>query len=194
MRGWLTLPSEVAVVVEPAHGAYGDGRHDLFQIEAGRGSVFQRAFCVRQEQCIRNDDVPMNVQIEARSKRPAEGDGGARGLLEAERASPLLLPALDLSNEDATDAESASTGLVFARSGFRHRRQRMTTCVVPLYRGGEFCPTPRGDVGMMRLWRREAFGYAPRSGIEWRSGECVCPSSIALCISPSPAFGAGAGF
>jgi hypothetical protein len=52
---------------------------------------------------IGNDDVPMNVQIEARSETLAEGDGRAFGTLEAERPRSLALPALDLVNEDAAD-------------------------------------------------------------------------------------------
>jgi hypothetical protein len=95
------------VSVEPAHGAYGNGRHNLFQIERGRGSGFQRVDMrtrsVGDEQSIRDDDVPMNVQIEARSKTLAKGDCRALSLLEAERTSPLLLPALDLLDKDATD-------------------------------------------------------------------------------------------
>jgi hypothetical protein len=86
------------VSVEPAHGADGDGRHDLFQIETLRGSGFQRVDVlprsIGEEQRVRDDDVPMNVQ--ARAKALAEGDSRALGLLEAERTGPLLLPALDL--------------------------------------------------------------------------------------------------
>jgi hypothetical protein len=77
------------VFVEPAHGAYGDHRHDLFQTQAGGGPVFQRASCVRQEQCIRNDDVPMNVQIEARSKRLATSQHTQAAARQAELVRPL---------------------------------------------------------------------------------------------------------
>ena len=69
--------------------------------------MFQRvdllAGGIRQEQRIGDDDVPMNVEIEARSKAPAEGDSRALGLLEANRLRLLALPALDLLDEDATD-------------------------------------------------------------------------------------------
>jgi hypothetical protein len=34
--------AEIAVPIEPAHGAQGDGCHDLFQIEARRRSLPQR--------------------------------------------------------------------------------------------------------------------------------------------------------
>jgi hypothetical protein len=103
----LVIASKVAVLLQPADAARRDGRHDLFQIEAGGGSVFQRvdvlARGIGYERRVRHDDVPMNVQVEARSEALAERDGRAFGTLEAERLSLLALPALDLLDEDATD-------------------------------------------------------------------------------------------
>jgi hypothetical protein len=45
----------------------------------------------------------VDVQIEARSKALAEGDGCGFGPLVAERSGLLALPALDLLDEDAAD-------------------------------------------------------------------------------------------
>jgi hypothetical protein len=61
--------AEIAVPFEPAHGAQGDGCHDLFQIEAGGDAVSQRVDAlsrgIRYEDRVGDDDVPMNVQVEA---------------------------------------------------------------------------------------------------------------------------------
>lgn len=69
------------------------------QIEARWGSGLQRVDMrprnIGEDQRIRDDDVPMNVQVQARTKALTEGDRRALGLLETERTSPLL-PALDL--------------------------------------------------------------------------------------------------
>jgi hypothetical protein len=65
--------------------------------------VFQRVDALARGIGVRHDDVPMNVQIEARSEALAERDGRAFGALEAEGLSLLALPALDLLDEDATD-------------------------------------------------------------------------------------------
>ena len=55
----------------------------------------QKLLRIRYEERIRHDDVPVEVQVEARAEALAEGDGRALRPLEAERLGQLALPALD---------------------------------------------------------------------------------------------------